>query len=320
MFGRNKINGLRLLLALTTGLAASVLGIASYTARQLNGPRRRSHTDAYTFSPWEADVPHEPVAFAAVDGVVLRGWWFPRDNTGHVVIGLPGHRREKHELLGIGSALWRSGFNVLLFDFRGCGESDDAPRSLAYRELADSAAAVDFVSSRVDGARIGLIGYSMGAAVAILTAAVDERIDAIVVDSPFFGIREVISHAYRRRNLPVFPMVYLADIWNQMRFGYRYSAVRPADVIARIAPRHILLIHGENDEVSPVEDAMRLFSMAGEPKELWIVPNTQHVGSYFANRQQYVSRVSDFFNRALSQCAPKRGSDSVSPRFERGSA
>ncbi len=113
-----------------------------------------------------------------------------------VVIGCTGHRGAKHELLGIGSWLWRAGNNVLLFDFRGRGESEQGPFSLAYYEMADLEAAIEYVFERIPERTVGVIGYSMGAAVALAVAARDRRIAAVVADSPFATIRGIIEHAY----------------------------------------------------------------------------------------------------------------------------
>jgi len=174
---------LRYALPVGAALTSGALGIAAYTAHNLNKPRKHTWRDEFAFTPWEVQVPYEPVTFVASDGVTLRGWWFPRPQTDHVVIGLTGHRGVKQDLLGIGSALWREGNNVLLFDFRGCGESDMAPLSLAYNELPDARAAIAFALECVSNARIALFGYSMGSSVAILVAAACADVRVVVADS-----------------------------------------------------------------------------------------------------------------------------------------
>ncbi len=281
-------------------LVSGAVGIAAYTAHILNKPRRRTWRDDFAFTPWEVRVPHERVEFTAQDGVVLRGWWFPCADTDHVIIGCTGHRGSKSELLGIGSALWRAHNNVLLFDFRGCGDSDPAPLSLAHKELPDARAAIDFAQHRMPGARIGLIGYSMGAAIAILVAAGDPSVRVVVADSSFTSIHDVIAFAYSRyRLLPVRPIVLLTDLINRWRHGYPFGAVRPIDVIGRIAPRPLLIIHGGKDGVTPVANAHRLYAAAGEPKDLWIVDDARHCGAYFLDREEYVRRVTGFFEHWL---------------------
>ena len=244
-------------------------------------------------------MPHERVSFAAADGVTLRGWWLPRAETTKVVIACTGHRGVKQELLGIGSALWRAGNNVLLFDFRGCGESDPAPLSLAHHEIPDARAAIEFVTERMSDARIGIIGYSMGAAVAILVAADNPGVRVVVSDSAFATIRDVIAFAFRRRRLPVYPMLELTDLFTRWWHGYPFAAVRPLDAVARLAPRPILFIHGGADRMTPVDNAYQLYEAARQPKQLWVVPGARHCGAYFADRQEYARRVTEFVQNAL---------------------
>ena len=296
----NLHNPLRIALPVGGAQAAGALGIAAYTAYHLNGPTRRRFVDGYTFSPWEVQADHEPVAFLAADGVTIRGWWLPCPGSDQVVIGCTGHRGAKHELLGIGSGLWRAGNNVLLFDYRGRGESEASACSLAFYELADLQAAVTYALERLPRARLGVIGYSMGAAVALLVAAREPRIAAVVADSPFATMRDVIGDAYERRRLPARPILSLTEALNRWRYGYAFAAVQPVDAVKAIAPRPLLLIHGEDDRLIPLAHGLAIFEAAGEPKELWVVPRVGHCGGYFADRQAYVQRVAQFFERHLA--------------------
>jgi uncharacterized protein len=291
---------LHLLAPLGGALLAGALGVAAYTAYHLNGPTHRRFLDDYTFTPWEVQVDHEAVEWR-VEGVTIRGWWLPRPDSDHVVIGCTGHRGAKHELLGIGSGLWRAGNNVLLFDFRGRGESGGDACSLAFYELADLRGAIDYAIERMPRARVGVIGYSMGAAVALLVAAADPRVRAVVADSPFASIREVVANAYVRRRLPAAPMVHLADVVNRWRYGYAYKAVQPVDVVATIAPRPLLLIHGREDRLIPLAHSRLIYSAAREPKELWEIPGADHCGGYFVDRPAYVARVARFFEQNLAR-------------------
>ena len=292
--------------ALTAGsvAAASALGVVAYTTRELHRPHQPA-PHGFTLSPFEMGADYEPVSFRTEDGLTLRGWWLPWPETDRVVIGLVEHRRAKHELLGIGTALWRAGDSVLLFDFRGCGESDLAPLSVGYNELPDARAAVRYACERLPGARVGLLGYSMGAVVAILTAADEPAVRAVVADSPYASLADVLAYAYRRHHLPR-RLLDLADLVNRRRYGYPFAALRPVDAVSRIAPRPLFLIHGEEDQLTPVEHARWLYAAAGEPKELWVVEGAPHCGAYFVDRPAYVARVADFFARALSGAGSER--------------
>jgi len=290
---------LRVIVPLGGAVVAGALGIAAYTGYHLNGPTRRRFLDGYTFSPWEVQVDYEPVEWT-VEGATIRGWWLPQPASRQVVIGCTGHRGAKHELLGIGSGLWRAGYNVLLFDFRGRGESDGDACSLAFHELADLRGAVAYTLERMPEAELGVIGYSMGAAVALLVTASEPRIRAVVADAPFASIRRVVGSAYTRRRVPAGAMLRLSDSINRWRYGYGYGAVQPVDAVAAIAPRPLLLIHGSEDRTIPLDHSEEIYAAAGEPKELWVIPGAGHCAAYFVDRAAYVARVSAFFERSLS--------------------
>jgi fermentation-respiration switch protein FrsA (DUF1100 family) len=299
MTDRSLLRSLRILLPLGGALISSAVGLAAYVVHALNGPRRPTWRDNYTFTPFEVDVTWEKVEFQSDDGITLRGWWFPRPESRRIVVGLTGHKGGKHELLGIGSGLWRAGNNVLLFDFRGCGDSDSAPLSLAHKELADARAAVAYAQHRVPQGRIGFMGFSMGAAVGILEAAANPTVRAVVADSSFASMSDVVAAAFRRYRLPAGMLVAMTDLLNRWRHGYPFGAVRPVDVVPALSPRPLFIIHGADDRVTPVEHARRLYAAAAEPKELWISDGTPHCGTYFVDRERYVGRVAEFFEMYL---------------------
>lgn len=291
------------------GLAAG--GLAGYTASALNGPRRP--WPDYAFTPFEVGVEAEDVRFTTADGVRLAGWWLDRPDSDLVVICAHGHRGNKSDLLGIGPGLWRAGHTVLLFDFRGCGDSGDGRQSVAHHEQTDLIAAIDLVAQRRPSATIAVIGFSMGASTAILTAATDPRLEILVLDSPFATMSDVVATAYRRYRLPPGALVPLADLATRARYGYTFGQVRPLDVIATLPPRPILLLHGSLDRIIPIAHAYQLAEAAGwrphaashaddgspaaadgESTELVVFNGVDHCGGYFEDRAGYIARVDAF--------------------------
>jgi alpha-beta hydrolase superfamily lysophospholipase len=287
--------------ATMAGAAGVLVGVAAYAAARLNHRPADARQPNYSFSPYETQIEgYEEISFQTEDGLRLTGWWLPRPDTQRIVIGLGGHHSPKTDLLGIGSGLWRAGNNVLLFDWRSRGQSEIAQHSLAYYELRDAAAAIDYALARIPDARLGLVGFSMGASVALLLAAKSASVRAVVADSPFTGIAEVIAYRAARLHLPAQLVVPMADALTGWRYGYRFGAVRPIEAIAALSPRPLLLIHGDADTIIPVSHAQQLFDTAREPKELWVVQGAEHCGGYFADRASYVARVAGFFEQYLA--------------------
>ena len=285
--------------ALGAGVAAATIGAIG--ARSLNGPRRV--WPPYGFTPFEVGLEAEDVTFRAEDGVRLAGWWFDEPSSESVVVVAHGHRGTKADMLGIGPGLFKRDHSVLLFDFRGSSDSEDGALSLAFHEQLDLAAAVDFAATRRPDARIAVVGFSGGASTAILTAAKEPRIEALVLDSPFATLTDVVAQAFRGHRVPATPLVPIVALANRLLHGYRFRDVRPIDAIADIPPRPILLLHGTEDQIIPYQHALDLQEAAGgaDIVELVTFDGAYHCGGYFADRPGYIVLVDEFLQRWLRE-------------------
>ena len=295
------------------GLAAAVvlsatllwLAIGWLGHWRLNRAPGSSRPADFTFTPWETDAAHEIADFTTSDGVRLHGWFLRHESESRVVVVMHGYRGEKSDVLGMSTALWRAGFDVLLFDFRGRGRSARAPITMGYWETADLAAALDWISGRVPDARIGLLGFSMGGAVAILGGA-DDRVRAIVADSVFGSQREVLEHAadrdarrFFRGWIPGSVFLPAMEWWHRRSGRPGFDEIAPGRRLAALADTPILFIHGTRDHWIPPDHARRLIEAAPETSESWIVDGALHCGAYFVDRPGYCERVAAFFERHL---------------------
>ncbi len=277
-------------------------GIGYYVANELTRPARPTPSDDYVFSPFETGADFEEIDCASErDGRRVRGWFLLRPETNRVIVCCPGYRGNRWQLVGIGTGLWRAGFNVLLFDFPGHGMDLGRRVSLGYYEVGDFLGALDYVERRVPNARVGVLGYSMGAAVAILGTARRSEVMAVVADSPFARHADVVAQAIQHTvRVPVGPLfASIADVFLPLLAGYHHADVAPIASVALLSPRPLLLIHGTSDETIPVAQAHQLFAEAREPKELWLGKGAAHCGTYFLDRPGYVARVCAFFERHL---------------------
>jgi fermentation-respiration switch protein FrsA (DUF1100 family) len=299
---------LKEIVALTVGATATlagaaVLGGAEYIVRQLTKPQPLDPMAEFTFTPWELGVPSEDVTFATRGGAhEVRGWWLPQATSNRLIIACAGYRGTKSDLLGIGKQLWLAGNNVLLMDFYGHGMQRGAPITLAFREVNDFLGAVDYVAQRAPEKHIGALGFSMGAAVVIQGAARDERVGAVVADSPFATHHDVVEAQFRLTlpAIPPEPFLVTADRLLQRHAGYRFHDVEPLRDVATIAPRPLLIIHSTGDQVIPYQHAVQLYEAAREPKTLWIVDGVPHCGAYFLDRVGYSRTVAEFFANGLA--------------------
>ena len=205
------------------------------------------------------------------------------------------------------------GYVTLRFDFRGCGESEGASgKVICLEQVEDTRAAVAYLASRpeVDPKRIGVMGHSFGAAVAVYAAGVDGRIAACLSCGGWGdGVKkfqkqhaspeawkkftDMMAEGRRRMAKGESMMVPRFDIvpippalrgnlapGSHMEFPYEVVEsmynFRANDVVGNIAPRPLLLLHPANDSVTPTEQSMELFQHAKQPADLHLVANVDH--------------------------------------------
>ena len=309
--------------AVTGSACLGTLGLSYYVAHVLTAPRRRkSPMDDFVMTPFETGADFEEISFPSLSGQYqLSGWWLTRPETDQVVIGCHGYRGSKSELIGIATIFWRAGFNVMLFDFHGHGASAGSNVTLGYRESQDLCAAIDYAAERIPTARIGLFGYSMGASVAIMASIQRKQVRCVLADSPFARHRDVVAHNVSRvTHLSGRPIALLADQFLPHLGGYRGKDVEPVRDVAQLAPRPLFVIHGTADATVPVEQAVQIYRMAQQPKELWLAEGAPHCGAYFQDRILYSERAVNFFRRYLSEryLSEEESADTSSIRPLRG--
>lgn len=284
--------------AAVVGVAGLLAAIAEYGRRQIT----RSHRTDFRDDPerWGLAAAHE-LDLICRDGVRVQGWLFrAQDATGSVIV-LHGHGGNKHTVLPIAQML-HPRYHVLLMDHRGHGDSEGGRTTIGFEERLDVHAAVDYLIDQGMGP-VGIYGMSMGAATAIMAAADDPRITAIVADSPYGRLRWAVGQVARLRGYP--PMVAPVVAWigcfaTALHLRERMRSFDPLEVVDRLAPRPLLLTHGTEDDVIPVSSAYALFERAGEPKELWLQEGQKHCQSLEQCYDEFRERIVSFYDRWLA--------------------
>ena len=254
-------------------------------------------------STFKAD--YEDVSFNSEDGITLKGWLVktspPRKPLPAIII-CHGVGANKSDFTELAVQLMKRGYFVLQFDFRDHGESGGSRTSLGYLEQKDVFAAIDYLKTRreIDKNRIGIFGFSMGGASAILAAARTGAFAAVVADSAFTSLRDQARDAITGfYHLPSFPFLHLAVLGYEIYFQTRVNNISPVSVIERISPKPVLIIAGDGDRMIPVDNGRKLFAASKEPKELWIIPGAGHGGTLSAAGSEYEKRVGEFFDKYL---------------------
>jgi alpha-beta hydrolase superfamily lysophospholipase len=263
---------------------------------------RRREPDAPT-DPRQLGLDYEPVTFFSRDGLRLGGWFVPAASRARgTVILCHGHAGSLDADLHYVPAFHRHGYGVLQFDFRAHGRSEGQHVSMGYLERQDLLGAIDFLRAR-GISKVGVLGFSMGGAVAISTAAACPSIVGIVSDGGFGRIEPTLQTGIQQRGIPSWLARILAAVVVRLvgwRLSCHLSDADPVRWIGRISPRPILLIHGGRDRYVPASAVEMLYAAAGEPKELWTVPEAEHRRVDQVRPEEYITRVLAFFDSALT--------------------
>jgi fermentation-respiration switch protein FrsA (DUF1100 family) len=264
----------------------------------------------------------ERVTFPARDGKQIGGWFVPgRDPHAApwpCILLVYGYGSCKEEMAGYAQMLHEGGFASLMFDMRGSGLRRGEPVTLGYKERWDVMDAVRYLLTRadVDPERIGALGVSMGGATALLAAAEEPRIRALVTDSAYANLTDMIKPGIRAFIGPfAMPLAPLIVRYAETLLGVRADEVRPDQAAARLGDRPMLVIHGADDGLTDPASANRIYEAASGPVELWVVPGCQHACAPVAAADEYKRRINDFFSRWLAPGPSGRGeSRSQSPQ------
>jgi len=261
----------------------------------------------------------EKVKFSSGDLSLSGALHTPDENQGKklpciIVLHGFGSNSSSNNVMGPCKTLNEWGYAAFRFDMRGCGESDgDFGRVICQEQVEDTQAAMDYLQSRdeVDGTRVGVLGSSFGAAVAIYTGGIDDRF-ACVISSGGWGHGErkfrgqhptkegwlkftnMLEQGRRHREKTGESLMVdrydIVPIPEHLRNNLAQQSVTqfPAevpqsmynfcaeDVVGQIAPRPLLLLHSSNDSVTPTEQSVALFGKAQQPCDLHLFAETDH--------------------------------------------
>jgi hypothetical protein len=230
---------------------------------------------------WKAPRGAEEVWFRTADGVRLYGWYFragaqPAEGT---VIYFHGNGGNLSYCDWVGEQLARRGFDVLLFDYRGYGQSEGSP--VGERELyADADAAYDFVVKErgADPRRVALYGQSLGTAAAVDLAA-RKACGALVVESGLSSAADMAGVV-----IPWLPGFVRGLTKNKFDSKSKLQRVGCPVFVA----------HGDRDQIIPASQGQSLFDAAPEPKQLKIVKGAGHNDLSIVGGEQYIDTLAEF--------------------------
>lgn len=237
------------------------------------------------------EIPFEDVTLTTKDGLELSAWYTPPQN-GTVILIAHGYNDNRPE--SIYAMFVEYGYGALAWDFRSHGGSEGELSTLGYYERMDVEAALDFALTQEGVEHIGAWGGSMGAATLILATAEHPEIEALVADSAYPTLEDVL-----RLNMPVRLFQPFVLFWGEYYSGAEIDDVNPELVIGQISPRPVFVIDGWEGGAIEMNAPYRLYESANEPKEVWVEDDVPHLGMFANNPQRYENKIIGFFDAWL---------------------
>lgn len=244
----------------------------------------------YHPEPWQdrdwarlIGLPLEDVWFQASDGVRLFGWYVEAAADRPIILWCHGNAGNIINRLDNLKLLYQLGLSIFLFDYRSYGKSQSV-RPSEKGLYQDAYGAYDYLTRirKVRWERIILFGRSLGASV-VSELAVQRPASALILESPFPSIEAVAKLHYGG-----FPAHWLLDA------EYRLIDRLPALSLPK------LMIHGDRDDIIPIDLGRQVFDAAKQPKEWYVIKGAGHNDAYVIGGGAYFRRLADFIRKALA--------------------
>lgn len=263
------------------------------------------YPDASVYStPAQIGVKIEEVRIPSAAGA-LHGWWLPAEQPRGSILFLHGNAENLTSHVLNVAWLPSRGYNVLIFDYRGYGQSPGHPDLPGVIE--DSRAAFEWLDARAGTSARYVLGQSLGGALAIRLVAeprVQCDVQALVVDAAFASYPGI----FREK---------LADIWLTWPFQYPLSWLIPGgdDPIEHVARINVplLVIHSRQDLIVPFHHGQQLFERAAPPRQL-LATETPHGATFMqASHRQALLDFLQQHREWRTACRPEASGTASTP-------
>ena len=245
------------------------------------------------------DRPFETVNIAVDDKNSLEAWVIRTDSVSKgMAILFHGYGAEKSSMLNQAYILLDMGYDVLLLDFMGSGNSYGNQTSLGYLEALNVKQAYEYAVTELNQKYVILVGFSMGAA-AIIKAQHDYNlpVDNIIIEAPYGRMLDAVS--IRMGTIPVISKFtsVLMTFWGGTLGGFNAFDMNPEEY-AKTINTPTLMMYGGQDPRIPQEESMRIFTNIGsQNKALQMFGEAMHEDYTIKYKKVWTSIVSDFLNQ-----------------------
>ena len=282
-------------MAVWIGIVAAVLALAVFWAVKVPKGNRTQ----VRITPADYGLQAEVVPLVTEDKVCIEGWLLRAPESTKTIVLLHGFGMNKGEVLKRTYFLAHK-YNLFYLDCRGAGDSAGHSEA-GLREGKDVQAAVTYLKTHhADLARqIALYGISMGSAAAAYYTATYGGISCLLMEGSYFSFKNVAKRwMWKHAKVPYFPLVASMVYWKEHQIGEKVEHFALQHTAEKITCP-VLMIQGADDKLAPAKKAQKTYRLLAGPKELWVVQGAGHLSCYKVGGEEYVRRVSGFFEKNL---------------------
>ncbi|HDQ16586.1 MAG TPA: alpha/beta fold hydrolase [Candidatus Vogelbacteria bacterium] len=276
-----------IIILIITIFLAIIFGLTIFKLKPLFRPFKLSSG----LKPRDFGLPSEEIKITGAGKTLINGYLIESPNkNGKIIIFLHGWPTDSGDLLPLASKFWPD-FSLLMIDLRHFGQSQGYMTTLGIKEKEDTKKIVDFLQKR-NYSQIGIFGFSLGGAIAILSAAQDERLKVVATYGTFarlVDVAKIIYPPYKYYRIP-------SDILSLLFFGQRFSSIAPYKKISKIN-NPLLIAHSKRDNLVLFSQAEKL------AKE---IKNNKKAEKFFSNQgghnifpDEFPNKLKEFFHKNL---------------------
>lgn len=253
-----------------------------------------------TAKAWYEDQTPIRLTQNAYDDLLLQADYINNENdSSKTVILVHGFRKEKADMGNYTKFYYDQGYNILMPDSRGHGESEGDYYGYGWHDRHDLIGWIDLLISEYGTKEIVLHGNSAGAAAVLMTSGevLPDQVKAIIADSGFTSVKDELKHQLKHiYGLPSFPLLDITSVITKVRAGYFFEEASSIEQVKK-NKLPLLIIHGEADDLVPTWMGKEIYQAAGGEKELWLVPNVGHIKAYEIETAMFEERVKEFLSK-----------------------
>lgn len=216
------------------------------------------------------------------------------------IVGVHGYRNSSYTFGEFINQLYKMGYNVLLPDLRGCGDSKEKYLTMGYKDKYDVKACIDWLTKNKKDSKIVIYGVSMGAATTMMTTGLKlpKNVKCVVEDCGYSSLFDELKYECKFfMHLPAFPVLYFLDLIYMLK--NRFVSIKKVSSVDALKKntRPTLFIHGKNDDFVPYYMLEKVYNANNSIKEKIEFDYTWHAESNVVHKEEYYNSIDKFIKK-----------------------